>query len=172
VAAVGFNAFLTAFRRVRSWMRPIEIASGLVLVAVGVLIFTNYFAVLASYLNRWLLPAGRSARMARAPPNRGSPAGSKRPAGNGSRWMEKPGDPPYSILHPVTTLVVDGGALLNRPSASSRHRQTPPLRLCRLLFRLRFALDTPTQGKLTATGTLLLVFVPLPSSPDAFLPQQ
>lgn len=56
VAAVGFNAFLMAFRRVRSWMRPIEIASGLMLVAVGLLIFTNYFAVLASYLNRWLLP--------------------------------------------------------------------------------------------------------------------
>jgi cytochrome c-type biogenesis protein len=56
VAAVGFNAFLTTFRRLRSWMRPIEIASGVVLVAVGILIFTNYFAVLASYLNRWLLP--------------------------------------------------------------------------------------------------------------------
>lgn len=56
VAAVGFNAFLTTFRRIRSWMRPIEIASGLVLVAVGILIFTNYFAILAAYLNRWLLP--------------------------------------------------------------------------------------------------------------------
>jgi cytochrome c-type biogenesis protein len=56
VAALGFNAFLTAFRRVRSWMRPIEIVSGLVLIAVGVLIFTNYFAVLAAYLNRWILP--------------------------------------------------------------------------------------------------------------------
>ena len=50
------ETFLTAFRRVRGWLRPIEIASGLVLVAVGLLIFTNYFAVLAAYLNRWLLP--------------------------------------------------------------------------------------------------------------------
>lgn len=56
LAAIGFNAFLSAFRRVRGWLRPIEIASGLVLVAVGLLIFTNYFAVLAAYLNRWLLP--------------------------------------------------------------------------------------------------------------------
>ena len=56
LAAIGFNAFLSAFRRVRRWLRPIEIASGLVLVAVGLLIFTNYFAVLAAYLNRWLLP--------------------------------------------------------------------------------------------------------------------
>jgi cytochrome c-type biogenesis protein len=56
LAALGFNAFLTAFRRVRKWLRPIEIASGLVLVAVGLLISTNYFAVLAAYLNRWLLP--------------------------------------------------------------------------------------------------------------------
>ncbi|MGH7571616.1 MAG: cytochrome c biogenesis CcdA family protein, partial [Gemmatimonadota bacterium] len=55
-AALGFNYFLTAFRRARGWMRPIEIASGLVLVAVGVLIFTNTFAVLAAYLNRVLLP--------------------------------------------------------------------------------------------------------------------
>jgi cytochrome c-type biogenesis protein len=47
LAAIGFNAFLTGFRRIRSWMRPIEIASGLMLIAVGLLIFTNYFAVLA-----------------------------------------------------------------------------------------------------------------------------
>lgn len=56
LAAVAFNSFLTAFRRIRRWLRPIEIASGAVLVAVGALIFTNYFAVLAAYLNRWLLP--------------------------------------------------------------------------------------------------------------------
>ncbi|HET6617883.1 MAG TPA: cytochrome c biogenesis protein CcdA [Gemmatimonadota bacterium] len=56
LAAIGFNAFLSAFRRARSWMRPIEVTSGLVLVVLGILIFTNYFAVLAAYLNRWLMP--------------------------------------------------------------------------------------------------------------------
>ena len=56
LAAIGFTAFLTAFKRVRRWLRPIEVVSGLVLVAVGILIFTNYFAVLAAVLNRWLLP--------------------------------------------------------------------------------------------------------------------
>jgi cytochrome c-type biogenesis protein len=56
VAALGFNAFLAGFRRARRWIRPIEIASGIVLVAVGVLIFTNSFAILAAYLNRVLLP--------------------------------------------------------------------------------------------------------------------
>jgi cytochrome c-type biogenesis protein len=56
LAAIGFSSFLTAFRRVRRWLRPIEVASGVVLVAVGILIFTNYFAVLAAFLNRWLLP--------------------------------------------------------------------------------------------------------------------
>ncbi len=56
LAALGFSAFLTAFRRIRSWLRPIEIASGLVVVVVGILIFTNSFAILAAYLNRWLLP--------------------------------------------------------------------------------------------------------------------
>ncbi|MDX1660911.1 MAG: cytochrome c biogenesis protein CcdA [Gemmatimonadota bacterium] len=56
LAAVGFSAFLTAFERIRKWMRPIEVVSGVVLIVVGILIFTNYFAVLAAYLNRWLLP--------------------------------------------------------------------------------------------------------------------
>jgi cytochrome c-type biogenesis protein len=56
VAALGFNTFLTGFKKIRGWLRPIEIGSGLVLVAVGILIFTNYFAVLAAFLNRWLLP--------------------------------------------------------------------------------------------------------------------
>jgi cytochrome c-type biogenesis protein len=56
IAAVGFNSFLTGFKRIRGWLRPIEVASGMVLVAVGILIFTNYFAVLAATLNRWILP--------------------------------------------------------------------------------------------------------------------
>lgn len=56
LAAIGFSAFLTAFGRVRRWLRPIEVASGLVLVAVGILIFTNTFAVIAALLNRVLLP--------------------------------------------------------------------------------------------------------------------
>ena len=55
-AAVGFSAFLTAFRWIRRWLRPIEVVSGLVLIAVGILIFTNTFAILAAALNRWLLP--------------------------------------------------------------------------------------------------------------------
>jgi cytochrome c-type biogenesis protein len=55
-AALGFNAFLTGFRRARRWIRPIEITSGIVLVAVGILVFTNSFAILAAYLNRVLLP--------------------------------------------------------------------------------------------------------------------
>lgn len=55
-AALGFNAFLTGFRRARRWVRPIEITSGIVLVAVGILVFTNSFAILAAYLNRVLLP--------------------------------------------------------------------------------------------------------------------
>jgi cytochrome c-type biogenesis protein len=56
LAAIGFSAFLTAFTRIRRWLRPIEVVSGLVLVVVGILIFTNTFAVIAALLNRWLLP--------------------------------------------------------------------------------------------------------------------
>ncbi len=51
-ASVGFSSFLSAFKRIRHWLRPIEIVSGLVLVIVGILIFTNYFAILAAWLNR------------------------------------------------------------------------------------------------------------------------
>ena len=56
LASVGFSVFLTTFQRVRRWLRPIEITSGLVMVGMGILIFTNYFAVLAAFLNRWILP--------------------------------------------------------------------------------------------------------------------
>lgn len=56
LAALGFNTYLSSMKRIGKWLRPIEVTSGLVLVAVGILIFTNYFAVLAAALNTWLLP--------------------------------------------------------------------------------------------------------------------
>ena len=56
LASLGTSAFLTLFSRFRRFLRPVSLASGALLVCVGVLIFTNYLAILSSYLNRLLLP--------------------------------------------------------------------------------------------------------------------
>lgn len=56
LGAVAFSTFLTAFGSIRRWLRPIEIGSGLMLIVIGVMIFTNTFAILAAWLNQWLLP--------------------------------------------------------------------------------------------------------------------
>jgi cytochrome c-type biogenesis protein len=56
LASVGTSTFLTLFGRFRRFLRPVSLVSGGLLVVVGVLIFTNYLAILSSYLNRLLLP--------------------------------------------------------------------------------------------------------------------
>lgn len=50
--ALAMNSFFTAFARIRRYYHAIELASGALLVAIGVLIFTNRFTVIA----RWLTP--------------------------------------------------------------------------------------------------------------------
>ena len=50
VAAVGLNWYLAGARRLARWLRPVEIASGTLLVIVGVLMFTGRFASLSAYL--------------------------------------------------------------------------------------------------------------------------
>jgi cytochrome c-type biogenesis protein len=50
VAAVGFNWFLARTRFLRRWLVPIERASGVVMVIVGVLLFTGRFSVLSGWL--------------------------------------------------------------------------------------------------------------------------
>ncbi|MFN2431240.1 MAG: cytochrome c biogenesis CcdA family protein [Gemmatimonadota bacterium] len=56
LAAVGTSTFLTLFSRFRRLLRPLSLVSGALLVGVGVLIFTNYLAILSGYLNRLFLP--------------------------------------------------------------------------------------------------------------------
>ena len=50
VAAVALNWYLAGARRLSRWLRPVEIASGTLLVVVGVLMFTGRFASLSAYL--------------------------------------------------------------------------------------------------------------------------
>lgn len=56
LASVGTSTFLTLFHRFRRFLRPVSLVSGGLLVVVGVLIFTNYLAILSGYMNRLLLP--------------------------------------------------------------------------------------------------------------------
>ncbi len=56
LASIGTTSFLTLFGRFKRFLRPVSLISGGLLVVVGVLIFTNYLALLSTYLNRLLLP--------------------------------------------------------------------------------------------------------------------
>ena len=50
IAAVGLNWYLAGARRIRRWLRPIEVVSGSLLVIIGVLLFSGRFALLSGYL--------------------------------------------------------------------------------------------------------------------------
>ena len=50
VAAVGLNWYLAGARRVMRWLRPLELAAGVMLVVIGVLLFTGKFTVLSSFM--------------------------------------------------------------------------------------------------------------------------
>jgi cytochrome c-type biogenesis protein len=56
LASVGTSAFLTLHGRLRRFQRPVSIVSGILLIGVGVLLFTNGLALLSAHLNRVLLP--------------------------------------------------------------------------------------------------------------------
>ncbi len=50
ITSLTVNSFLSAFKRIQKYMRLIEIISGIFLIIVGILILTNYFVILSSYL--------------------------------------------------------------------------------------------------------------------------
>ena len=58
-SALGVGAFLRFFARFKRFLRAVDVVAGLVLVAVGSLLFTGYFTVLNTYFIRltpeWLL---------------------------------------------------------------------------------------------------------------------
>lgn len=53
LAALALERFLSAFARFRRFLPAIQIASGVLLVLLGVLLVTGSFVVLAAYLNRF-----------------------------------------------------------------------------------------------------------------------
>lgn len=53
ITSLAINSFLIYFKKVQKHMRLIQVLCGIFLLAVGVLIFTNYFSILSSYLQSW-----------------------------------------------------------------------------------------------------------------------
>jgi len=53
IAGIGFNTFLRVFQKIKRYFNIIEIASGIFLIIVGFLIFTNSFSYLTGLLAKW-----------------------------------------------------------------------------------------------------------------------
>jgi cytochrome c-type biogenesis protein len=52
--ALAINHFFTAFAKIRRHYHKVELVSGALLVAIGLLIFTNRFTVIAQWLSPYL----------------------------------------------------------------------------------------------------------------------
>ncbi len=53
LAALAMHSFLIFFRRFKRHIRMLEVITGLMMVVVGALIFTNYLAVISRYTSAW-----------------------------------------------------------------------------------------------------------------------
>jgi cytochrome c-type biogenesis protein len=53
LTSLGINTFLKFFDRFKKHMRVVSVVSGVFLIFVGVLIYTNQFAILTARLNAW-----------------------------------------------------------------------------------------------------------------------
>jgi cytochrome c-type biogenesis protein len=51
LSSLAFNSFLSAFDKIRRYMRVINIVSGLFLIGIGILFLTDTFQEINSYLN-------------------------------------------------------------------------------------------------------------------------
>lgn len=54
LTAMAINQFFTAFKKIRRHYHAIEIVSGVLMIVIGVLIFTNRFTVIAQWLTPYL----------------------------------------------------------------------------------------------------------------------
>jgi cytochrome c-type biogenesis protein len=52
--SLAVNKFFAAFARIRRYYHAIEVTSGVLMVAIGILIFTNRFTLIAQYLTPYL----------------------------------------------------------------------------------------------------------------------
>ena len=58
ISAMLFHDFLTVFKRFRKHIRLVEIATGVLLMAVGAMLFLDFYGKLTGYLYRWLPATG------------------------------------------------------------------------------------------------------------------
>ena len=58
LASLALNSFLAASRRIRTHLRTIEVASGIVLILFGILLVTDLFPRFVSFLSRFLPAVG------------------------------------------------------------------------------------------------------------------
>ena len=56
LASLAFNSFLSAFEKIKRYMRAIMIVSGVFLIIIGILLLTDLFTTLNSYVNILALP--------------------------------------------------------------------------------------------------------------------
>ena len=54
LTALAINQFFVAFKKIRRYYHAIEIVSGLLMIVIGVLIFTNRFTIIAQWLTPYL----------------------------------------------------------------------------------------------------------------------
>ena len=54
LTSLAVNRFFAAFKRIRRYYHAIEIVAGLLMVVIGVLIFTNRFTLIAKWLTPYL----------------------------------------------------------------------------------------------------------------------
>lgn len=54
LTSLAINQFFAAFARIRRYYHAIEVASGALMIVIGVLIFTNRFTIIAQYLSPYL----------------------------------------------------------------------------------------------------------------------
>ncbi|MFQ5901432.1 MAG: cytochrome c biogenesis CcdA family protein [Thermodesulfobacteriota bacterium] len=53
ISAMAINSFLSAFKKITPYMRTMMVVSGVFMIGVGLLIFTNNFTILSQYLTIW-----------------------------------------------------------------------------------------------------------------------
>ena len=58
ISAMLFHSFLSAFKRFRKYIRLVEIVTGVMLMAVGAMLFLDFYGKLTGYLYRWLPATG------------------------------------------------------------------------------------------------------------------
>ncbi len=53
LTAISINKFFNMFNRIKKHFHAIEVVGGIMLVAVGILMITNYLTIIASYFSKW-----------------------------------------------------------------------------------------------------------------------